>query len=242
MTRYCVIGGNGKVSRLFTEQAVSRGISVTSIIRSESQVDSIKEIGATPVVESIEEADESRLAEIFRGHHAVVWSAGAGGKGGPERTRKVDYEAAIKTYNACEKAEIKRFISVSAIDARDRSKAVPSHYTSKDVETSEMAWKAIPVYMQAKFEADRELVRLNPSFNWTLLRPTRLTDEKGTGKIQLGNAHFGSISREDVATTLLELVGRNDVDRITLDLSSGDMPIVEAVENAITNKLNDTFC
>lgn len=63
----------------------------------------------------------------------MYFSAGAGGKGGPERTRKVDEEGAIKVFDAIEsvgssKEERPRLIIVSAIDIRDESKGYPAHY------------------------------------------------------------------------------------------------------------------
>ena len=59
-----------------------------------------------------------------------MFSAGAGGKGGAERTKKVDYEGALKVFDAIEAVQTKtpRFILVSAIDVRDRSKPAPAHY------------------------------------------------------------------------------------------------------------------
>jgi hypothetical protein len=59
----------------------------------------------------------------------VVFSAGAGGKGGEERTKAVDYEGAVKVFDAIEgvSGSKPRLILVSAIDIRDESK-VPEHY------------------------------------------------------------------------------------------------------------------
>lgn len=63
-----------------------------------------------------------------------MWSAGAGGKGGPERTKKVDYEGALKVFDAIEGVQGKkpRLILVSAVDVRDRTK-LPSHYVSDSI-------------------------------------------------------------------------------------------------------------
>lgn len=63
----------------------------------------------------------------------VYFSAGAGGKGGEERTKKVDYEGAVKIYDAIEGiAEGKRpfLVLVSGIDVRDPEK-IPAHYVSR---------------------------------------------------------------------------------------------------------------
>lgn len=61
----------------------------------------------------------------------MYFSAGAGGQGGEERTKKVDYEGAVKTFDAIEGVEgpKPRLILVSAIDVRDPEK-IPAHYVS----------------------------------------------------------------------------------------------------------------
>lgn len=74
------------------------------------------------------------FAQLFTGVDVVYFSAGAGGKGGEERTRKVDYEGAVKVFDAIEavQGDKPRLILVSAIDIRDPEK-VPAHYVSPPV-------------------------------------------------------------------------------------------------------------
>lgn len=74
----------------------------------------------------------SDFAAAFEKVDVVYFSAGAGGKGGAERTRMVDYEGAVKVFDAIEavKGTKPRLIMVSAIDVRDRSKPAPEHYVS----------------------------------------------------------------------------------------------------------------
>lgn len=87
--------------------------------------------GATPLVLSLEDAPKERFAEVFEGKDVVYFSAGAGGKGGRERTCKVDYDGALKIFDAIElvKGPKPRLILVSAIDVRDKS-VRPPHYVS----------------------------------------------------------------------------------------------------------------
>ena len=62
----------------------------------------------------------------------IAFSAGSGGKGGPERTRAVDYEGAVKVFDAIEGVEGPKplLVLVSAIDSRDISADPPPHYVS----------------------------------------------------------------------------------------------------------------
>lgn len=81
---------------------------------------------------SLEDASVSDFSNAFKGYDVVYFSAGAGGNGGEERTKKVDYEGALKVYDAIEGVEgpVKpRLILVSCIDVRDPEK-IPAHYVS----------------------------------------------------------------------------------------------------------------
>ena len=102
---------------------------VYSIFRNPEHTKEIAETGAKPLVLSLEDDTEEKFAEIFEDKDVVYFSAGAGGKGGPERTRKVDYEGALKVYNAIElvRGTKPRLILVSAVDVRDPN-IIPAHY------------------------------------------------------------------------------------------------------------------
>jgi hypothetical protein len=62
---------------------------VTSLVRNPEGAKIVSGLGATPKVLSIEDDSVDAFADVFKGSKAVVFSAGAGGKGGKERTRKV---------------------------------------------------------------------------------------------------------------------------------------------------------
>ena len=91
MPTVLIFGGSGKVARLLTKKLVGASYNVHSIIRNPEQSDDIKGLGATPVVQSIEEASVDDLTTTLKkvDPDIVVWAAGAGG-GNPERTKTVD--------------------------------------------------------------------------------------------------------------------------------------------------------
>ena len=106
--------------------------SVTSIIRDPNHEQDIKDISAIPLVLSLEQASVGDFSKALKGYDVVYFCAGAGGKGSEERTKKVDYEGALKIFDALEGVEgsVKpRLILVSAIDVRDPEK-IPAHYVS----------------------------------------------------------------------------------------------------------------
>lgn len=102
---------------------------ILSLIRNADQSQDISAAGASPHVISLEDDPKEKFAEVFQASDLVYFSAGAGGKGGPERTKKVDYEGAVKVFDAIEqvKGDKPRLILVSAIDIRDPN-IVPAHY------------------------------------------------------------------------------------------------------------------
>ena len=102
---------------------------MTSIIRTEDQIPDITDASATPLTLSLEDDPVDKFTAAFEGSDIVVFSAGAGGKGGPERTKAVDYEGALKVYDAIEavKGEKPRLLLISAIDVRNPD-IIPDYY------------------------------------------------------------------------------------------------------------------
>lgn len=104
-----------------------------SVIRDPAHAPDIAALGAHPALISLEDAPVTDFIQLFTGVDVVYFSAGAGGKGGEERTRKVDYEGAVKVFDAIDAVEgisKPRLILVSAIDIRDPAK-VPKHYVRR---------------------------------------------------------------------------------------------------------------
>lgn len=91
-----LLGGHGKIAQHLTPLLLQRSWTVTSIIRNPDQVPAVKRLGENQkgkldvLVRSLEDVKsegqaKSLLDEVKPDY--VVWSAGAGGKGGPERVR-----------------------------------------------------------------------------------------------------------------------------------------------------------
>lgn len=97
MSKIVIVGGSGKIAKLFSRLATSKtGAQITSLVRSRDHFDAMSQTGATPQLLDIESAKVEELQQAFEGAQGVLFAAGAGGKGPKERTRKVDEEGAIK--------------------------------------------------------------------------------------------------------------------------------------------------
>lgn len=197
-----IFGGSGKVAKHLTRQLTSppNNHTVYSIIRKESQKSDIESLGGKPILQSIEDSSVSDMLATMTSTNpsAVVWAAGAGGQGGPERTVAVDRDGAIRAMDAAAQAGVKRFIMVSAVDIRDREgKPEPEWYDDDDRKRSEGMWGAIGRYCAAKLAADRELVVGNEGrgLEWTIVRPTSLGEGQGTGRVEAGKV--SGVSRGD---------------------------------------------
>jgi uncharacterized protein YbjT (DUF2867 family) len=85
-------------------------------------------------------------------------------------------------------------------------------------------------YLRAKQNADNHLKA--SGLNYSIVRPGHLTDDDGTGKIQLNKKLEiqGSISRADVAKTLVEALEYDVRQNQTFEILSGEVPIEKAVQ------------
>lgn len=215
MARIILFGGHGKIALLAEPLLTERGDSVTAVIRNPDHVDEVRAAGAEPLVADIEQLDVSELERLIAGHDAVVWSAGAGG-GDPERTRAVDLEAAVRTMDAAERSEVRRYVMVSYFgSSRDHGVDPGDSFFA---------------YAEAKAAADEHLRA--SSLDWTVLGPSRLTLDPGTGRIDTAADRSGSVPRADVATVIAAVLADERTVGRTIRFNSGDTPIPEAVAAA----------
>ncbi len=199
----------------------ARGDDVAGIIRKPEQADDLRAAGAEPIVCDLESATVDEVAAALRGADAAVFAAGAGPGSGPERKHSVDHAAAVLFADAAERAGARRYIIVSSMGAG-----------------TEPAPGADPVfaeYLRAKTAADVDL-SARKDLDWTILRPGALTDDPGTGRLQLAaKTGRGPIPRDDVAAVLAELLDTPSTAGLTLEVISGPTPVPVAVKDISGN-------
>ncbi|KAI0126398.1 Rossmann-fold NAD(P)(+)-binding protein [Xylariales sp. AK1849] len=232
-----IFGGNGKVARHLTRiltTETSPAHEVYSVIRNPDQCSELAALGAKPIVQSIESATTSDLVVTLQDvkPDAVVWSAGAGGDGGDARTAAVDRDGAIKAMDACAEAGVKRFITVSALDVRDRAKPAPEWYDDGTRERAAKIWGVIRPFMEAKLAADKELVTGNGrrKLDYTIVRAGGLGSNPGTGTVSAGKVQLAKvIKREDLAHVIVQCLGEPGTVGLAFDVAAGDIPIPKAI-------------
>ena len=110
MVHVFIIGGAGKIGQRLCRILSGRGHAVRALYRKPEQQALLGELGAEPVSGSLTELDAAALAMHFAGSDTVVFTAGAGGKGGQEMTNAVDGEGLKKSVAAALSAGVSRFL------------------------------------------------------------------------------------------------------------------------------------
>ncbi len=205
-----VAGGHGQIGLKLLRLLAREGHRARGIVRDPSQGGDLQEVGAEPLVCDLEREE---LVGRIAGADAVVFSAGAGPGSGPERKRTVDYGAAVKLIEAAREDGVRRYVMVSAIGAAD----------------PEARPEKMRPYLEAKAEADWALAK--SGLDHTIVRPGRLTDDPGTGRIDAGPdlRRHDEITRDDVAAVLLATLSADNTIGKTFQVLGGETPIEEAV-------------
>ena len=69
---------------------------------------------------------------------------------------------------------------------------------------------------------------------WVIIRPGRLTDEPGTGRIRLDASPFrGQVPRDDVADLLAAVLHEPAASGHVLYVNAGDQPLAQALAAAV---------
>ena len=212
--KIAIVGAHGNISMHLHPMLKERGHHVRGIIRKPEQADDLERVGAEPVICDIEEEEDisGAVGEV----DVVIFAAGAGPGSGAERKWTVDRDGALKLIDAAKTNGINRYIMISAMGLDEPR-----------------GDEVFQVYQRAKAEADQALKQ--SGLQYAIIKPGRLTNEKGTGRVALDRQlPAGEIPREAVAAVIAEVLDNPDIDNLELDLISGDSPIKDAVARFIT--------
>lgn len=211
--RVVIAGGHGQIA-LHLERILSEhGDEPVGLVRNPDHVGDLEAVGAQAVVLDLEQASVDEVATTLDGADAVVFAAGGGPSSGAARKETVDKGAAILLADAAEQAGVRRYVMVSSMGT-DKA----------DPDSDEI----FQVYLRAKKAAD-DYLRAG-GLDWTIVRPGGLTDDKGTGQVQVGTLERGRIPRADVAATLVAVLQTPDTIGKTFDLLTGTEQIQSALE------------
>lgn len=215
--RVVVAGAHGQVARRLGRLLSARGDTVVGLVRNPGHRADLEADGVTPEVLDLETASVDQLAEVVRGADAVVFAAGAGAASGEARKHTVDHAAAVLLADAAERAGVRPYLLVSSMGVEQARHGTPAGTDP-----------VFAVYLQAKLRAEDELLP-RERLDVTIVRPGRLTDDPGTGRVTLQHGvERGDVPRDDVAAVLAEILAQGKWGEVT-ELVSGDTPVEEAV-------------
>jgi uncharacterized protein YbjT (DUF2867 family) len=203
------------VARLLVRELVGRGHEVRGLIRKEEQVPDVGADGAEPVLCDLESEEAGGgIGDGVEGCDAVIFAAGAGPGSGNARKETMDYGGAAKLIEACEERGVRRYVMLSSTGTDD----------------PESREEAMRPYLRAKARADERLRQ--SGLDHTIVRPGRLTDDPGTGRVDAAKSlgRYAEIPREDVALTIAVTLELENTVGKTFELLSGETPVEDALK------------
>ena len=211
MEKILIAGANGGTGKRVIEILNnSKSFEPVAMIRNPKQQQIFDDMGVEWIMADL----EGDVAHAFTGVDKVIFAAGSGSKTGPDKTTAVDEEGAKKMIDEAKKADVKKFIMLSAMNADE-----PASHSE------------LQHYLEAKGEADKHL--RNSGLNFTIVRPGGLTDDLGMGKVKVATKleNPGAISRDDVAFLLVMSLADPLARNITFEAIEGEEPIKSALIN-----------
>ena len=200
-----IAGANGTTGRIIINLLKeSKNYKPFAMVRSQEQKNYFEQANVSAVIADLEKEVSHAVKEI----DTVIFAAGSKGK----NTIGVDQEGAKRLISAAKEAEVKKFVMLSSMGTDNPSSG-----------------GALEDYFKAKKNADDYLK--NSGLIYSIVKPGALTDEKSTGKIQLKEKleSQGSISRADVAQTLVEVLEDDLKQNQVFEIITGDTRIKKAV-------------
>ena len=202
-----VAGANGSTGRIIIDLLKeSEKYQPIAMVRKQEQKDHFEKENVAAVMGDLEED----LNEAVKGADKVIFAAGSGGK----KVIDVDQEGAKRFTDAAKNAGAEKFVMLSSMGADNPS-------IGGELED----------YLKAKGNADDYLQKSGLAY--TIVRPGALTNEEGSGKIQLKEKleEQESISRANVARTLVEVLENDVKQNQVFEILDGETPIEKAVRS-----------
>lgn len=213
-----IIGIAGGVGRRVAQRLAEAGDEAVGLVRRPDQAQALASRGILTVPGDLVATSVDALAAVLRSCDAIVFSAGAGGRGGEGATTRVDGDGPGKLAAAATRAGVRRFVLVSVLPEAWRERRMDASFEH---------------YMVEKKKAETQLVMTD--LDWVIVRPSELTDAPGSGHVDLGLAKVHTvISRDDVAATIVALLRTPRLNRLILELTGGSMTIDGSVAALVT--------
>jgi uncharacterized protein YbjT (DUF2867 family) len=202
-----IAGATGTTGRIIIDLLnESESYKPIAMVRTQAQKKHFKQKKISAVIADL----EADVTYVVKKIDKVIFAAGSKNK----NILGVDQEGAKRLINAAKNATIKKFVMLSSMGTDNPAKG-----------------GELEDYFKAKQNADDYLK--NSGLIYSIVKPGALTNEKSTGKIELKEKlkNQGSISRADVAQTLVEVLRDNLKKNEAFEIITGNTRIKNAVTN-----------
>ena len=212
--RIILVGATGRVGALTCEDLVKAGHEVVACARGASQIHARQQV--EPVTLDLHDP-LSQVTDAFGKTHAdaVVFTAGSRGKD----INQIDALGAMKTIEAAKTVGITRYVMLGAMYAAD--------WLRWEQPQVKPAIDALADYYVTKNMADQYLI--SSVLDYTIIEPGSLTEQTGTGAIQVEPDGPGPIPIPDVAQCLADCVDLPQTTGRIYNIIGGGTPIKQAL-------------
>jgi len=206
MEKILVAGANGTTGKKIVDLLnSSQYFEPIAMVRKKEQQTQFENRNIKTVLGDLEE----NISNITSDMDKIIFAAGSGGK----KVVAVDQNGAIKLIEDAKMNNCKKFVMLSSLGAENPEQA-----------------EDLKDYLKAKHNADEHLKK--SKLRYAIVRPGSLTNDKGSGKIELSDHlnKMGSISRDDVAQTLVRSLHDDAAVDAVFEIIEGDTLIAKAMD------------
>jgi nucleoside-diphosphate-sugar epimerase len=202
-----IAGAHGRLGSRLVALLLSRGHTVRAMVRTDGQAAALREVGADAIVADLR-GDVEWSAE---GCDAAIFAAGARHRA---ELGAIDAGGATKLAEAADRFDLSSFVLCSVVGA--------GH--------PERRQGGVREFFEAKHHAERQVARLN--LPWSILRFGRLTEQPGTGRIEVAPTPGMPLttSRDDAALAIAETLRREHLRRQVVNVIDGDRAVADALD------------
>ena len=195
--KLAIFGSTGKTGIELVKQALEQGHAVTAFVRDPARL-TIEDERISTVTGDV--VDPSSVAQAIQGQDAVICALGAGNDLKKTTVRTI---GTINIIRGMKKHDVKRLIVVSAM-------GVGESWDSLSL-VSKILFATLLKSSRDDHESQERAVK-ESGLEWTIVRPSGLTDTPKTGNYEVGEnilAETSKIPRADVADLIIHELAHN---------------------------------
>jgi len=195
--KLAIFGATGKTGIELIKQALEQGHSVTAFVRDAARL-AIKDEQLTFVTGDVFEPNS--VAQAIQGQDAIICALGAGSD---LKKTNVRTTGTINIISGMQKNNVKRLIVVTAMGVGE---------SWEDLSLFNKFFFATLLKSSREDHEAQEVVIKESGLDWTIIRPSGLTDSTRTGVYEVGEnipAATSKIARADVADLILKELEQN---------------------------------